>query len=211
MRTHVYLAPLLNLELRTKVLPDQLKFASASPGVCIYVSSYCSFLNICSGPSGIKKSSFIALAVLLILLSIGFMVFEICLLFIMVSQQKYSVIYEAVIRSSLFPLTIIFVFGFWNDCWCAPAWQWQIGALAVFLAYVNLILHLRGLPVVGVYINLLISIVFKFIQLLYLTILLILAFAIPFYMVFVRDGAAVFVSYTIICPYTCVKQHISVS
>ena len=140
-----------------------------------------------------KRSSFIALAVLLILLSIAFMVFEI---FLLLMTGKYD---ETVIRFALFPLTIIFVFGFWNDCWCAPAWQWQIGALAVCLAYINLVLHLRMLPKsVGVYINLLVLIVSKFMELIYLPVLLTLAFAIPFYMVFVRDGAAVFVSYTII-------------
>ena len=112
------------------------------------------------------------------------------------AQRRYD---ESVIRFALFPLTIIFVFGFSNDCWCTPAWQWQIGALAVCLAYINLVLHLRVLPnFVGVYINLLVLIVSKFTELIYLPVLLTLAFAIPFYMVFVRDGAAVFVSYTII-------------
>ena len=58
-----------------------------------------------------------------------------------------------------------------------------------------LILHLRGLPVFGVFSNLLVHIVIRFLQLIYLLFLLILAFSIPFYMLFVRDGAAVFVSY----------------
>ena len=156
------------------------------------------------GPSIVKKTSFTALAVLLILLSIAFLAFEIYLLVMMGAQQKY---YVTLIRAATFLMTIIFVFGFWNDCWCAPAWQWQIGAFAVFLAYINLVLYLRGLPIVGIYINLLISIVFKFLELIYLPVLLILAFAFPFYMVFVRDGAAVFVSFAIIFM---VKQHVSV-
>ena len=144
---------------------------------------------------GHKTTSFTALAVLLILLSIAFLVFEICLLVMMGAQQKY---YVTVIRAASFLMTVIFVFGFLNDCWCAPAWQWQIGAFAVFLAYINLVLYLRGLPIMGIYINLLVSIVIKFLELIYLPVLLILAFAFPFYMVFVRDEAAVFVSYSII-------------
>ena len=147
-------------------------------------------LGICSGPHDIKRGSFIALAVLLILLSTVFMLLEICLLF-MIGPRR-----EVTIRPALFPLTIIFVCGFWNDCWCAPAWQWQIGALAVFLSYINLVLLLRVMPnFVGVYVNLLVSIVIKFLELIYLPVLLTLAFAIPFYMIFVRNGAAVFVSY----------------
>ena len=59
----------------------------------------------------------------------------------------------------------------------------------------------------GLYINLLVSIVIKFLELIYLPVLLILAFAFPFYMVFVRDGAAVFVSYAIIY---ILKRHASV-
>ena len=94
----------------------------------------------------------------------------------------------------MFLLTIVFVFGFWNDYWCAPPWQWQIGALAVFLAYINIILLLKGMPIIGVPINMLLNIVFTFLRLIYLPFLLIFAFAIPFYMLFVRDGPAVLVS-----------------
>ena len=105
---------------------------------------------------------------------------------------------DAVVQAGSFLLTIVFMVGLWNDCWCIPAWQWQIGALAVFLSYINLILHLRGLPVFGVFSNLLVHIVIRFFQLIYVLLLLILAFSIPFYMLFVRDGAAVFVSYYIL-------------
>ena len=120
------------------------------------------------------------------------MIVEICLLCTIGTR----ILKEAVIRLASNPLTIIFVCGFWNDCWCAPAWQWQIGALAVFLSYITLVLVLRVLPnFVGVHVNLLVSIVTKFVELIYLPIILTLAFAIPFYMVFVNDGAAAFVSH----------------
>ena len=103
---------------------------------------------------------------------------------------------QTVIRVGVFLLRIIFVFGFLNDCWCAPRWQWQIGALAIFLAYINFILLLKGTPVLGVPISMLFNIVITFLKLIYLPVLLILSFAIPFYMVFVRDSAAVPVSKT---------------
>ena len=100
-------------------------------------------------------------------------------------------IVEAILGQFTFIFAIIFVFGFVNDCWCAPPWQWQIGALAVFMAYINFILLLKGVPLLnfGVYINMLLNIVFEFMKLILLPFLLILSFAFPFYMLIVRDAA----------------------
>ena len=145
-------------------------------------------------PDSVDRRAFTVLAVILILMSVGFLLFEVCVGYLILKQQKFPVDYETVMRVVTFLLTIIFVFGFWNDCWCAPPWQWQIGALAIFLAYINVVLLLKGMPVVGVPINMLLNIIVTFLKLIYLPILLISSFAIPFYMVFVRDGAAVLVS-----------------
>ena len=100
-------------------------------------------------------------------------------------------IVEAILGQFTFIFAIIFVFGFHNDCWCAPPWQWQIGALAVFMAYISLIFLLKGVPLLnfGVYINMLLKIVYEFMKLILLPFLLILSFAFPFYMLFVRDAA----------------------
>ena len=119
------------------------------------------------------------------------------------SEMRNSIgdYFDIVFRFIMFFLTIIFVFGFVNDCWCAPPWQWQIGALAVFMAFFNLVLMLKGMPVLGVPINMLLNIIVTFLRLLYLPVLLILSFSIPFYMVFVRDGAAIHVSLLIDCTY----------
>ena len=96
---------------------------------------------------------------------------------------------ETTLRAITFIFTIIFVFGFVNDCWCAPPWQWQIGALAVFMAYINFMLLLKGMPWLGIYINMLLKIVIEFMKLILVPFLLILSFAFPFYMLFVRDTA----------------------
>lgn len=109
-------------------------------------------------------------------------------------RDRYVAVVEVIFRSVTFSLIIIFVFGFGNDCWCAPPWQWQIGAFAIFLAYINLLLLFKGIPLLGVPINMLFHIVITFLKLIYLPILLIFSFAIPFYMLFVRDGDAVLVS-----------------
>ena len=146
------------------------------------------------GPNGSDKVTYPTLAIILILLSVGFLGFEVFFRYIMREYLKtFYYWFETVVRVGVFLLTIIFVSGFAHDCWCTPPWQWQIGALAVFLTYFNAVLLLKGLPFLGVYISMLLKIITTFIFLIYLPILLVLAFAFPFYMLFVRDSAAVLV------------------
>ena len=119
-------------------------------------------------------------------MSIAFLVFEVWFRHTMREWSDVYFFFEAFIAVGVFLLTIIFVFGFWNDCWCAPPWQWQIGAFALFMAYINLLLILKRMPKLGVPITMLFNIVVTFMKLIYLPVLLVLAFAIPFYMVFVK-------------------------
>ena len=138
--------------------------------------------------------TFRALAATISLLSVFYLALHIVLpiwafmVFKSIRRPTVPAIVETLLRPWTFVLTIIFVFGFLNDCWCSPPWQWQIGALAVFMAYINFILMLKGMPLFGVFINMLLNIVITFIKLIYLPLMLILAFAIPFYMVLLRDG-----------------------
>ena len=136
------------------------------------------------------QRAFSALAVILIIMSVVFLTYEIFHI-LMRETRDISDFIELVYRVLLFLLTIVFVFGFVNDCWCAPPWQWQIGALVMFMAFFNFVLLLKGLPWFGVPINMLLNIIAVFLRLVYLPILLILSFAFPFYMLFVREGDAV--------------------
>ena len=120
-------------------------------------------------------------------MSIAFLLFEVWFRYTMRKWSDVYFFFEAFVAVGVFLLTITFVFGFWNDCWCAPPWQWQIGALVLFMAYINLLLILKRMPKLGVPITMLFNIVVTFMKLIYLPVLLILAFAIPFYMVFVKE------------------------
>ena len=80
---------------------------------------------------------------------------------------------------------IIFVSPVSHICWCFPSWKWQIGALAVFLAWINNFILLKHVPHVGNPVTMLFNIYLNFIKLMYLPILLILTFAFPFYMLFI--------------------------
>ena len=124
----------------------------------------------------------------LILISLVYLVIE-CTQVIR-RKWNYFLSYENYFQISLFVLTIMFVSGFSHDCWCFPGWQWQIGALAVFLGWFNIVILLNEMPWIGIPINMLFNIMFTFLKLIPLPILLTISFAIPFYMLFVRDNAA---------------------
>lgn len=105
-------------------------------------------------------------------------------------RGKYLKEYENYLQVVLFLLVIIFVFPVGHECWCYPSWRWQIGALAVFLAWFNSLTLLKDLPIFGQPVTMLFNVYLNFIKLIYLPILLILTFAFPFYMLLVRDTTA---------------------
>ena len=91
---------------------------------------------------------------------------------------------------ALYLSTVIFIFGFSDECWCSTPWQWQIGAFAVFLSWLNFIFILRYLSYTAVPINMFFSICVTFLKLIFVPIVLILAFGVPNYMVFVRTASS---------------------
>ncbi|XP_071500366.1 uncharacterized protein [Diadema antillarum] len=60
-------------------------------------------------------------------------------------------------------------------------WQWQCGAVAVFLAWINLILFIRRFSVLGIYVIMFIDIFRTFMKFVLVLILFIVAFALAFY------------------------------
>ena len=104
---------------------------------------------------------------------------------------KYFKEFDNYFQVTVFFTTIIFVApGFTNDCWCAHNWQWQIGALSLCLSWFNLIIVLKDIPWTAIPINMFINICITFLKVLFLPFLLLMAFALPFYMVFVRTVSA---------------------
>ena len=85
-----------------------------------------------------------------------------------------------------------------EGCICLLGFAWQFGALSVFLAWIDLVLHLKKLAIP---INMLHSIVFTFLKLIYLPIILIIAFALPFYMLFSRVSNITIIMYVCVLLY----------
>ena len=82
----------------------------------------------------------------------------------------------------LYLFSIIFTFVFATPCLCVYNWQWQIGVVAVFMGWVGLITFLQKWPVTGVYVLMFVNILGSFMKIAFLALLLVIAFALAFYM-----------------------------
>ena len=89
--------------------------------------------------------------------------------------------------AAIYLCVMVFVFPLGHECWCYPSWRWQIGALSVFLAWLNTFILLKHIPFIGQPITMLFNVYTNFLMVVYMPILLILTFAFPFYMLFVAS------------------------
>ena len=58
------------------------------------------------------------------------------------------------------------------DCLCPLTWQWQIGVVAVFLGWIDLIVFISKFPFTGIYVLMLVKILYTFLRMLILSVLL---------------------------------------
>ena len=80
-------------------------------------------------------------------------------------------------------LTIVFAMVFAYDCPCPQVWQWQVGIIGLFLAWLTLLKFANKFPVISKYVLMFGRIIETFIKVAFtIGIPLILAFAWPFYM-----------------------------
>lgn len=126
----------------------------------------------------------ISSAVIVIITSVFYLLLEPYQL-IRRGYKKYFKDPENYFQIVTYVCVIIFVFPLGHKCWCYPTWKWQIGALAIFLAWINNFILLKHIPHIGQPITMLFNVYINFLLLIYLPILLILTFAFPFYMLFI--------------------------
>lgn len=86
-----------------------------------------------------------------------------------------------------------FAWIFQTDCLCPKEWQWQIGTIAVFLAWIDLIVIIRKLPLTGtgIYVVMFLDIFYTFCRMIFLSALLVVAFGLTFYMAFFEPDIGV--------------------
>ncbi len=76
------------------------------------------------------------------LLLLLFEVFQICM-----QGWTYLFDFTNIIDWVLYICSCIFVSTVWlDDCVCSEYWRWQFGSVAVFLAWIDLLVFLRMLP-----------------------------------------------------------------
>ena len=108
---------------------------------------------------------------------------------------RYFLKYENYIEVVAYISAIIFVSHFGSNCWCPTNWQWQLGAIAVFLAWINLILFLKRVPLLGIYVLMFNAILQSFLKFALIAFLFVVAFCIAFYMILYKAVSVVVVYY----------------
>ena len=103
---------------------------------------------------------------------------------LMYHLKSYIFNLETWIQISLYILSIIFVSVFRTTCLCPHVWQWQIGVMAIFLAWFSVILRCAAFPGIGIYVIMFRKIFGTFLKVLLLAILLVATFGLTFYMTF---------------------------
>ena len=120
-------------------------------------------------------------AVVVIISVLGRLLLEISQLVFM--RHRYFLKIENFIELLAYISAIIFVSHFGTNCWCPTNWQWQLGAFGVFLAWINLILFLKRVPLLGIYVLMFNAILQTFLKFALIAFLFVVAFGIGFYMI----------------------------
>lgn len=78
-----------------------------------------------------------------------------------------------------------------TSCPCISKGQWQIGAIALFLAWVNAVTFIKLVPRLGVYVLMFQKVICSFLKMFFLGMLLVVAFGLTFHMLFREPSAMV--------------------
>ena len=147
-------------------------------------------------------------AVVVIISVLGRLLLEISQLVFM--RHRYFLKIENYIELLAYISAIIFVSHFGTNCWCPTNWQWQLGAFGVFLAWINLILFLKRLPLLGIYVLMFNAILHTFLKFALIAFLFVMAFGIGFYMILYKAVSVTAVRALCACFCTVCIAYISV-
>jgi len=80
--------------------------------------------------------------------------------------------------------TVCFVSSVQEEFLCAAKWQWRLGTVTVFIAWIRLFFELHQFPKIGLYVEMLQKILQQFVNVSMMATVLVFSFGIPFYMAF---------------------------
>ena len=156
-----------------------------------------SITSIIIGITTARLSSIYGCAIVVLIMTIFRLTLEGIQLF-KSKKWEYLKDWTNYMEAVLYISSIMFAWVFHNDCLCAANWQWQLGALAVFLGWINLVVFVSHIPLIGIYVLMFVHIFFTFLKVLTLSILLIVAFGLTFYIAFTQPEILVIILSTII-------------
>ncbi|GFO25172.1 transient receptor potential cation channel subfamily a member 1 [Plakobranchus ocellatus] len=104
---------------------------------------------------------------------------------IITQKRKYFQDFGNAVEWSLYVSSLLFVVPFLGGFSCH--WQWEIGAIAVFLSWFNALVFLQRFDFFGIYVVMFIEILRTLIQVLCVFSILIIAFGLSFYMLLYKE------------------------
>ena len=135
-----------------------------------------------------KVSKFIDRVRKHLLVTIASLIVTICLIRILVElfqlifySGEYLTSWINLIEGFLYIGTITFVLSDFEYT-CLNSWRWQLGALCIFLCWINFFLFMSKEPTFGIYVVMFQEVVKTFLKTIPMSTLLIFAFGQPFYM-----------------------------
>ena len=132
------------------------------------------------GLSDSRMSELGAISTVLLVLSIVGILIE--LVQLLYQKLQYFRNPHNYMEVTLFVIVFLFIRVDPDDCWCADSTLWQLGVAGCVLAWLNLVYILKRLPFTAIPINMMINVLSTFFSIVLLPILLIVTFALPFYM-----------------------------
>ena len=154
----------------------------------------CNNLPLCLylGISSAHRNFLFISSILLVIFSLASLVVDVSsLIFRFRCKEILDILRKRIDRLMLeIPLTvcvIVFVIGYYlkdTRNWCAHNYQWNFGAIITCLSWITMLITLRAIPVLSEHIDKLFLIIKQFMTICILPILLIIAFFLPFSMLF---------------------------
>jgi len=99
-------------------------------------------------------------------------------------KECLSRLFFGIVRFFMFVFAIAFAAVLNFPCPCITNGQWQVGVLAVFLGWINMITFIKLVPRLGVYVLMFLNVIYSFLKMFLLGLLLVIAFGLAFYMLF---------------------------
>ena len=97
-------------------------------------------------------------------------------------KWEYFRKFQNYLEIPLYFLSILFSFVIYDECLCPGSNIWQAGIVAILLAWVNLLHFFNKWPLIGNYIAMFQAILSRFLKVLIIALVLLVAFSLAFYM-----------------------------